>query len=104
VLPFEDRYTRQRQLPEVGAGGQELLARSEAAVCADAAGRVQQLYLERAGVERFEPAPGALPFPHASHFRFVQARAIAEGSWRALAHVRRCLALTAQPHTAGETP
>lgn len=91
MLPFEDRFTRQRQLPEVGASGQELLALSTAAVCADAAGAIQRMYLERAGIGRFESAKTASAFPHASHFRFAEARAVAEGSWRALEHVRGCL-------------
>ncbi len=46
MLPFEDRYTRQRQLPEVGAAGQDKIAQGRVVTRQPVAAE----YLFRAGV------------------------------------------------------
>lgn len=103
MLPFEDRYTRQRQLPEVGTAGQTLLDRANARVAADAAGEIEALYLERAGlhVELTAPtdstASGAAAlatgehFKHATAFAFSPALVFAYGTHRALRQIANVL-------------
>lgn len=91
MLPFEDRYSRQRKLPEVGAEGQRRIEGLSARVASGPGGLVELAYLERAGVGQVEisvPRPGAPqasapPFPHANIFRCAAARDIAAGAWRA---------------------
>lgn len=51
MLPFEDRFTRQRQLREVGIAGQRRLEESVAVVPPGRAGEVAADYLTRAGVQ-----------------------------------------------------
>jgi hypothetical protein len=50
MLPFEDRFTRQRQLREVGLEGQRRIEASSVAVGLGAADVVAADYLQRAGV------------------------------------------------------
>ncbi len=95
MLPFEDRFTRQRQLPEVGAEGQQRIAALRVVGPADRAGEVAAAYLRRAGVAEVtladdQPVP---VFPHASSFRFSVARAHGEGCHRAMNSLRACLSL-----------
>lgn len=51
MLPFEDRFTRQRQLREVGLAGQVRLEASAIVVGYGVADSVAADYLERAGVQ-----------------------------------------------------
>lgn len=51
MLPFEDRFTRQRQLREVGVAGQRRLEASTAVVPTGRPGEVAADYLTRAGVQ-----------------------------------------------------
>jgi hypothetical protein len=91
MLPFEDRFSRQRRLPEVGALGQDRLAGARVHVHPEA--DIEAEYLARAGlgVERDGDPPGA--FAHAAAFRFDAARGVAAGAWRALARIRAVLEL-----------
>ncbi len=92
MLPFEDRYTRQRQLPEVGPAGQERIFALRVQVSGDPAGSVARQYLLRAGVSQVtvsEAPPGH--FAHARFFRYQVAREFADGSHRALDALRTCL-------------
>lgn len=50
MLPFEDRFTRQRQLREVGLAGQRRIEASRVVVGLGAADGVAADYLQRAGV------------------------------------------------------
>ena len=94
MLPFEDRYTRQRRLPEVGEAGQARLGQAEAVVRGNQGADVEQSYLERAGVTvRREPEAAPLPFLHAAAFRFEASRGVAAGAWRALVAIRRELGI-----------
>ncbi len=93
MLPFEDRYTRQRQLAEVGVRGQERLAAASVRVCPDGPGRVEATYLQRAGLGSvLQEADVARPeFAHADEFADPSARQFAEGAWRACRQIRRIL-------------
>lgn len=51
MLPFEDRFTRQRQLREVGLDGQRRLEESRIVVGSGAPDAVAADYLQRAGVQ-----------------------------------------------------
>jgi hypothetical protein len=112
MLPFEDRFTRQRQLPEVGLRVQELLASAPGVVVRVGAiavpsaidpGDVARIYLERAGVPvvrqraNERTASSALDperdFPHAQHFQFAGPRSFAAGAHLALGEIRRRLEL-----------
>ncbi len=94
MLPFEDRYTRQRQLPEVGEAGQR---RIEAMVVELPVGSphepVARVYLERAGVRQLKPASGASArsFPHAPCFRHEVAARVGRGTHFALTCIRQQL-------------
>lgn len=50
MLPFEDRFTRQRQLREVGLAGQQRIEASRVVVGSAVADTVAADYLRRAGV------------------------------------------------------
>lgn len=50
MLPFEDRFTRQRQLREVGLSGQKRISESHVVLGRGAADGVAADYLQRAGV------------------------------------------------------
>jgi hypothetical protein len=104
MLPFEDRYTRQRQLREVGLKGQLQIAALVARLPGDKVGEVAALYLKRAGaqVETLDaeavrtappPANAAVAFPYAEEFRFQAARELAAGCHLALALIRKQLNL-----------
>lgn len=88
------RCARQRLLPEVGVEGQARLTASRALVPAGPGADVAVDYLERAGVGRAEVEAG-LPdaFPHGAHLRYAAPLAVARGSWLALDHIRRVLAV-----------
>jgi hypothetical protein len=94
MLPFEDRYTRQRQLPEVGLAGQEQIARLTALLPEDACGAFAAIYLQRAGAKaKLEGTVSPVTFPHEGYFRWETARDLAAGSHLALALIRRQLGL-----------
>lgn len=112
MLPFEDRYTRQRQLPEVGLQGQTRLEQSAyrpTTVLPSLAQVVATDYLRRAGVavqanpEAANPVPADAQGPAAEpvpspleHFRFSGPRDVAWGALTALNHVRAVLALESE--------
>lgn len=106
MLPFEDRYTRQRQLVEVGIEGQTRLARSpyklaEYGPRSLVAAQVATDYLQRAGVQvivsdtTLEPKlvgheTQALTL---ASFRFEGPLQVATGALAALDHIRSVLSL-----------
>lgn len=104
MLPFEDRYTRQRRLAEVGPEGQRLLGRQRLAIAPHADVELELEYLRRAGVEQVTVKQGggqqvgvgaeqsALDFPWAEQFQFSGPLGVARGAWSALARIRAVLA------------
>lgn len=107
MLPFEDRYTRQRQVPEIGFSGQAALERSRAALPSDPIGEVASTYLRRAGVgqvivsanlatsvgldqDSSVTSPGGSA---TSAFRYLAPKQFALGCQLALAHITRQLRL-----------
>jgi hypothetical protein len=95
MLPFEDRYTRQRRLPEVGPIGQERLCRARLCVAAHPDVELELDYLARAGVAAVQvdavaPAP---PFPWSACFEHPAALGVARGAWSALSRIKRELGL-----------
>lgn len=104
MLPFEDRYTRQRQLPEVGQAGQARLsaaplnvAETQAKPSESHVARldIAALYLSRAGVsvQRRGQEQTAPPLGHAAVFEFAGPREFAEGALMALTEIRERLGL-----------
>jgi hypothetical protein len=93
MLPFEDRYSRQRRLEEVGPEGQQRLERAEVFVAEHAGVALELDYLARAGVQRAALRAGAreLGFPWQHHFRFAAPLAVARGAWCALCRLRTVL-------------
>jgi hypothetical protein len=101
MLPFEDRFTRQRQLREVGLSGQERLQASSIALGVSRAELVAADYLRRAGVQvreveapsaECEEAPLAADVPCA----FEGPAAYLRGSLLALDHIRQVLGVATQ--------
>ncbi|HEX2732385.1 MAG TPA: hypothetical protein VHM70_12295 [Polyangiaceae bacterium] len=94
MLPFEDRYTRQRQLPEIGLQGHERIRAHRAVVGSDAASPSAKLYLQRAGVALFDCGDSAEQHSEIARiFEFEAARRFGLGCWRALSEVGRALGL-----------
>lgn len=103
MLPFEDRYTRQRQLPEVGIAGQERLCELRAELAPVEGFLVARTYLERAGAAHvcISPQKTAPVCPYAEFFRFAGPREVGLGAHLAL----RCiLAQLATSPTISEPP
>lgn len=101
MLPFEDRFTRQRQLREVGLSGQERLQASSITLGVSRAEMVAADYLRRAGVQVHETAaPSALreAATPASEVpcAFEGPATYLRGSLLALDHLRQVLGVTAQ--------
>jgi hypothetical protein len=98
MLPFEDRYTRQRRLGEVGSSGQERLLEARLVLPEHEGSELEREYLARAGVEsvQIDASLPAEPFPFAAQFEFAHSRAFARGAWSALANIRKVLGLAAQ--------
>jgi hypothetical protein len=99
MLPFEDRYSRQRKLPEVGPQGQLALARCSMQIPSRVAGSeiFEVCYLQRAGVEHVTVSNQVQPCSaHSTEFHFAATRALAVGALGALAQLRRELGLTEQ--------
>ena len=94
MLPFEDRYSRQRRLDEVGPDGQRRLEQSELVLASHADTELEVEYLTRAGVRQlqFEAAAPVPIFPWAEQFRFDGPRSVASGAWHALTRIRAALA------------
>jgi hypothetical protein len=101
LLPFEDRYTRQRQLSEVGPAGQALIAAHKASICLDPSAPIARLYLERAGVTEIDAKPehGARQFAASDGFAFDEARCFADGCLRALWEIRSVLGMIGSPQS-----
>ena len=99
MLPFEDRYSRQRRLPEVGQFGQLKLDRARLQVAARGgdASWVETLYLHRAGIGQLtlSTAAQAPPFVHQGAFVFDATRTVAAGAHRALQQLRAQLGISA---------
>lgn len=94
MLPFEDRYTRQRQLPEVGEAGQRRIEAIVVELPANSSdAQVARVYLERAGVRQLQRATRAdtKPFPHARYFRHEVAARVGRGTHFALTCIRQQL-------------
>jgi hypothetical protein len=99
MLPFEDRYTRQRRLAEVGPEGQLRLERQRLAIARHADVDLELEYLRRAGVQQVavrevtaDAEQSALDFPFAAQFQFSGPLGVARGAWSALARIRAALA------------
>jgi hypothetical protein len=99
LLPFEDRYTRQRQLKEVGVSGQERIAAHTAAIPAGPSAPVAVMYLQRAGVSSITTsAPSTArrseaAFEAAGAFSSELAREYGRGCLIALAELRAALGM-----------
>ena len=95
MLPFEDRFSRQRRLPEVGADGQRRLGSRVVSVAPHADVDLERDYLQRAGVAgtRIETEARRLSFPFTEHFEFAAALSVARGAWCALERLREELAV-----------
>lgn len=93
MLPFEDRYTRQRRLKEVGADGQRRLEAVRLTLAAHESSDIEREYLGRAGVGHVgvDAAAAPPPFPWAAFFEFSAPLSVARGAWCALSHVRSVL-------------
>jgi hypothetical protein len=99
MLPFEDRYTRQRRLAEVGPEGQLRLERQRLEIARHADVDLELEYLRRAGVQQVavrevtaDAEQSALDFPFAAQFQFSGPLGVARGAWSALARIRAALA------------
>ncbi|HTV18307.1 MAG TPA: hypothetical protein VMG12_06540 [Polyangiaceae bacterium] len=90
MLPFEDRYTRQRRLPEVGPQGQERLQRAQPSVADHPDVALELDYLARAGASdaRVDHAAAPLQFPWSSWFEHDAALGVARGAWCALTRIK----------------
>jgi hypothetical protein len=95
LLPFEDRFSRQRRLPEVGADGQRRLGSRVLSLAPHADVDVERDYLERSGVAgtRIDGQATELPFPFAEHFEFQAPLSVARGAWYALHRIRHALGI-----------
>jgi hypothetical protein len=91
MLPFEDRYTRQRRLPEVGPKGQERLCQANLRIASHPDVELELDYLARAGVAgvRVDPTAPALAFPWTDWFEHDAALGVARGAWYALSRIKR---------------
>lgn len=100
MLPFEDQFTRQRQLREVGLAGQRRIEASSVAVGHGAADLVAADYLKRAGVQVrstsgvcFVPLGGAEMAQASEACTFSGPAHYLAGTLAALAHLRSVLGL-----------
>ena len=94
MLPFEDRFTRQRRLDEVGPEGQRQLEQTAMVLARHADADLEREYLERAGVRQltFDPAASQPEFPWSEQFQFAGPLGVARGAWSALSRIRAALA------------
>jgi hypothetical protein len=92
MLPFEDRYTRQRRLAEVGPEGQRRLEAAVQELAQHDGVDLEADYLRRAGVQvSLAPDARSPVFPWAEHFQFAGPAAVARGAHGALARIRAIL-------------
>jgi hypothetical protein len=93
MLPFEDRYSRQRRLKEVGPDGQRWIEAVALTVAEHPDVELELDYLARAGVRQISIDASAAPldFPWSQHFRFSASLAVARGAWCALSRLRTTL-------------
>ena len=91
---FDDRFSRQRILTEVGAAGQAKIAGAQLALAAQPGVEIEREYLRRAGVGdvSIDAELVPQPFPFAAEFEFVTTRVLARAAWSALDHLRNILA------------
>ncbi len=103
MLPFEDRYSRQRRLPEIGPEGQARLLGAVARVHPHAGADVEWEYLERAGLQVEAAVGQAAPasFPLQEHFEHSAALHVGRGAYAALEQLRS--ALLAEPRSGGQS-
>ena len=96
MLPFEDRYTRQRRLPEVGPGGQERLCAAHLTIPSHPDVALELDYLARAGVTSVavDASLAAPEFPLAGWFEHGAALSVARGAWCALTRIKAALVVT----------
>jgi hypothetical protein len=100
MLPFEDRYSRQRRLAEVGPEGQARLCSARLRVAPHAHVDVELEYLSRAGVSVVvDSTVLTSSFPFADWFEHTAARGVAEGAWCALSRIKHELAAEASERT-----
>lgn len=103
MLPFQDRYSRQRMLPEVGRRGQERIEALRVVVRGGPEAAIEFAYLEGAGVRQLqlqtthEEPPR--DWPHAAHFTCAGPRAVGRGAWAALRKLREAVAATPEAAT-----
>ena len=88
---MEDRFTRQRRLPEIGDRGQARIAAECFRVAAGEEAWMERDYLARAGagVVAINAELSPAPFVHARHFRHEATRRHASAAWRALRQIMR---------------
>lgn len=93
MLPFEDRYTRQRRLEEVGPDGQHRLEAARLTLASHESSDLEREYLTRAGVGHLGTDTEATPpsFPWDALFEFSAPLSVARGAWCALFHIRSVL-------------
>ena len=93
MLPFEDRYTRQRRLEEVGPDGQRRLEAARLALAPHESSDIEHEYLRRAGVGHLDLDAEAAPpaFPWSEFFEFPAPLSVARGAWCALSQIRSAL-------------
>ena len=93
MLPFEDRYSRQRRLEEVGPEGQRRLAATRLALAPHESADIERDYLSRAGIAHVDIDGEATPpaFPWSGFFEFPAPLSVARGAWCALSHIRSVL-------------
>lgn len=106
MLPFEDRYTRQRRLPEVGPKGQERLRQAQLCVAPHPDVGLELDYLVRAGAgePRIDPAAPVLAFPWTEWFEHEAALGVARGAWCALSRIKSELGLAPDKHPPDKHP
>jgi hypothetical protein len=95
LLPFEDRYSRQRRLAEVGPDGQLRLERASLMLPPHPDSELEREYLLRAGVGQVEVDATALgpEFPWPGQFQFEGPLGVARAAWCALARLRAALGM-----------
>ena len=85
MLPFQDRYSRQRKLLEVGKRGQARIEALGVVLRGGPEATFAKVYLERAGVSEIELEAGTPEeWPHGVHFEHGGPSKVARGAWTAL--------------------
>ncbi len=86
---MDERFERQRLLPEIGADGQRRIGSTDVVVSNTARVDVERAYLEAAGFRSVGLGDAvATPFVHASTFRHEAPRETGAAAWRALGVIR----------------